>query len=51
MSENVESDNIENEDIVLQDEAKKESACGSFLRVVIIFGLISGLVVMLLYLD
>ena len=51
MSENVDSDNIENEEIVKQDLEKKDSACGNFLKVIIIFGLVSGLVIMLLYLD
>ena len=51
MSENVDSDNIENEEIVKQDLEKKDSACGNFLKVIILFGLVSGLVTMLLYLD
>ena len=49
MSENVE--NLDNEEIASNEEKNKETACSSFLRVVILFGLISGLVVMLLYLD
>ena len=51
MSENVESDYIENEDIVRKEEEERDTACSSFLRIVIIFGLITGLVTMLLYLD
>ena len=34
-----------------KEDKENDSACSSFLRVVIILGLFSGLVIMLLYLD